>query len=85
MDLKEILASDDRFRYQLLDRMKADCEYYLGFGNRFANRLWARDEKTQIAYMKAVWNSFSSDEKPVRLTYQQILDYEEQMVGNKDA
>lgn len=79
-DLEWILSHDDRFRYMLLNRMQTDCDYYLGYGNRCDGRLWARNEKKQIDYMKAIWNSFSDDKKPKWLTYDQILDYEAQMV-----
>ena len=30
--MDEILNKDERFRYMLLDRMRTDCEYYLGNG-----------------------------------------------------
>ena len=62
-DLAWILSQDERFRYQLLDRMGMDCRYYLGYGNRCAKFLWAGDEKLQIAYMKAIWDSFAAYEK----------------------
>lgn len=79
-NLAWILSRDDSFRYQLLDRMRMDCAYYLGYGNRYANRLWAGNEKEQIAYMLAIWNSFSEDQKPEWLTYEQLLEYESQMI-----
>lgn len=41
--------ANDRFNYMLLDRLRCDCEYYLGYGNRDANHsLWAHDEQKQI-------------------------------------
>ncbi len=39
---------DSQFLYMLLDRMRLDCEYYLGYGNRCAKYLWAGNEKDQI-------------------------------------
>lgn len=30
-DLEWILNQDERFRYQLLERMGMDCRYYLGY------------------------------------------------------
>ena len=33
--LRWILERDEVFRYQLLSRMKMDCEFFLGFGNRY--------------------------------------------------
>lgn len=29
------------FEYQLLGRLKSDCDYYLGFGYAFEGHLWA--------------------------------------------
>ena len=82
MDFNEILKHDDTFRYRLLSRMKSDCEYYLGNGNRCAKHLWGDDEVSHIAYMKALWKSFAENEKPEWLTYEQILAYE-QKIGIK--
>lgn len=76
-EMNNIVEQDAAFRYQLLDRMRTDCEYYLGYGNRNAKYLWAGNEKTQIEYMKALYHSF--DEKPEWLTYNQILVYETKM------
>ena len=36
-----LLEHDDTFRYQLLDRLRMDCDYYLGYGNRNPRYLWA--------------------------------------------
>jgi hypothetical protein len=76
MELKEILQTEDKFRYMLLSRMKSDCDYYLGYGNRNAKHLWAEDEAEQILVMKLIWNSFSFDDKPEWLLWDEILDYE---------
>lgn len=76
MTINELLAHDEKFRYQMLDRMKTDCEYYLGNGHRHNKFLWANDEAKQIEYMKALWNSFPQDKKPEWLTYEQICKYE---------
>ncbi len=80
-DLAWILEQEDPFRYQLLDRMNMDCRYYLKYGNRCAKFLWAGDEKLQIAYMKAIWNSFPDDKTPVWLTWEEIEAYEKAMLG----
>ena len=85
MTLKEILNSEPSFRYRLLDRMRTDCEYYLGYGGRHPKNLWAENEKEQIAYMKALWNSFNSEDKPEWLSYEKILRYEKEMTGNIPA
>ena len=71
--------SEPSFRYQLLDRMRQDCEYYLGYGGRSARSLWAEDEKSQIQTMKDIWNSFPEEDKPEWLTWEEILNYAQRM------
>lgn len=77
---KVFVSQEKKFLYQMLGRLKTDCEYYLGFGNRNAERLWAKSETGQIEEMKKIWNSFSDDEKPEWLTWEQIEVYEKEMV-----
>ena len=73
--------SEPAYRYMLLDRLRQDCNYYLGFGNRSKNSLWAEDESKQIQTMKDIWNSFPDEDKPEWLTWEDILEYERQMKG----
>lgn len=80
MELKELLQTDDKFRYQLLSRLQMDCNYYLGYGNRNSKQLWAEGEEEQIKVMKLLWNSFSHDDKPEWLTWNEILDFENKMI-----
>lgn len=70
----------DGFKYMLLDRMKQDCNYYLGNGNRLKKYLWSNDEKEHIENMKALWNSFPDEKKPEWLTMEQIEAYEKEML-----
>jgi hypothetical protein len=81
MTNQEILKSGESFRYQLLSRLQSDCNYYLSNGNRSKKHLWAGDETEQIITMKQLWNSFSIDDKPEWLTWEDILNYENQMVN----
>ena len=78
--LEFILSRDDRFRYQLLDRMRQDCLYFLSYGRRDPRYLWANDAVEQLVYMKAVWNSFPSDGKPEWMTMDDILSLEKRML-----
>lgn len=71
---------EPKFRYMMLSRMKQDCDYYLGYGNRSTNHLWAQDEKSQIENMKAIWNTFSDEDKPEWLSWEDILKYEKQIL-----
>ena len=76
------LESEPKYRYMLLSRMKQDCEYYFGNGNKNPNNLCASNERDQIDEMKALWNSFSDEDKPEWLTWEEILDYENRMCGD---
>lgn len=79
MTVDEVLQHDLKFRYMLLGRLQADCEYYLGFGNRNPSRLWAGDEERQLEYMTRLYDSFTEEEKPQWLTREQILEYDTAM------
>lgn len=78
---KEILNADETFRYQLLSRLKMDCDYYLGYGNRNKKHLWAGNEKEQIETMKKLWNTFPEDGKPEWLTWDDIAQYENKLIN----
>lgn len=70
-----------KFRYELLCRLRSDCDYFLGYGCSDAKYLWAGNVTDHIGYMKALWESFPADAKPEWLPMEQILDYEKQMKG----
>lgn len=74
---------EDQFNYQLLGRLKSDCDYFLGYGNRNVKHLWADTEEEHIEKMKELYNGFSEDGKPEWLTYEEILQYEKLMVTDK--
>lgn len=81
---REILNSAPEFRYQLLHRMKADCDYYLGYGNRNPRNLWASSMEEQIATMRAIWNSFPENAKPEWLSFEDIQQYEDSMANSQN-
>ena len=74
---------EPRFRYMMLDRLRQDCDYYLNYGGRSVNALWSKDEKEQIANMKALWSTFPEKDKPEWLTWADILEYEQKMLGSR--
>lgn len=80
--IEDLLKEPKDFKYQLLDRLKQDCEYYLGNGNKNAKYLWSKNEKQQIEDMKALYNSFKDDEKPEWLTMENINNYAKEMGVN---
>lgn len=68
------------FEYQLLDRLRMDCDYYLGNGGHYAKHLWAGNEEEQIAKMREIYNKLII--KPEWLTEEDIDRYEEEMCGD---
>ena len=68
---------DDKFNYQMLDRLKSDCDYFLKSGNRCEKFLWAGNVEGQILAMKATYALLP--EKPEWCTWEDILAYEQQM------
>ena len=68
-----------KFRYMMLSRLKADCDYFLGNGNGYEPHLWGKNVEDHIAEMKRRWEEFAPDEKPEWLTMEQINSYEKKM------
>ena len=64
--------------YQLLSRLKADCDYYLGVGGRSDKHLWAGSADEQIAKMRELYDKLP--DKPEWLTAQQLDEYAHRMV-----
>jgi hypothetical protein len=77
--VEQVLSKDETYRYNLLSRMKADCEYFLGNGGGAIKYLWGTDVDEQIRYMKAIYIDFPDDKKPEWLSYEDILRYERKM------
>jgi len=78
--INQYSESKNRFNYMMLDRLRSDCDYYLGNGNRSKKRLCYEDEQKHIDEMKKLYNGFPDDKKPKWLTYEQILNYEKEMI-----
>ena len=70
---------EPKFRYMMLDRLRQDCNYYLTYGHKSPNALWAKDEKEQIENMKALWKTFKLKDTPEWLTWEDILEFERKM------
>lgn len=65
------------FEYQLLDRLKTDCDYFLGNGSRHEKHLWAGSVNEQIAKMRELYDLLPV--KPEWLTEEDIDWYESLM------
>jgi len=63
--------------YRLLGRLRADCEYFLGAGNRAGKHLWAGSVYAQIVKMRELYDALP--QKPEWLTKEMIDDYAERM------
>ena len=63
--------------YRLLGRLRADCEYFLGAGNRVEKHLWAGSVYAQIVKMRELYDALP--QKPEWLTKEMIDDYAERM------
>lgn len=63
------------FRYSMLSRLRHDCDYYLSYGDRNPDTLWAQDEQSQIDNMVAIWKTFDRDYRPDWLTWGDIVFY----------
>ena len=70
-----IKNKDYSFDYQLLDRLRSDCRYYLD-GHRNPDLLWAGSVEEQIKEMHKLYNSFPSDKKPQWITEEDINHFE---------
>ena len=67
----------NEFQYQMLDRMRLDCEYFLGYGNRCTKDLWGKSVEKHIEAMRRIWNELI--EKPMWLSMEQIDEYGRKM------
>ena len=72
---KDVLEQNPN--YQLLDRLRADCEYFLGAGNRAEKHLWAGSVYAQIVKMRELYDALP--QKPEWLTEEAIDDYADRM------
>ena len=63
--------------YRLLGRLRADCEYFLGAGNRAEKHLWAGSVYAQIVKMRELYDALP--QKTEWLTKEMIDDYADRM------
>lgn len=77
------------YDYQLLERLKSDCDYYLGacvdFGMDMTaaqKNLWAGNIEAQVSKMRELYDKLP--EKPDWLTMQDIDRYEHDMLAQRD-
>lgn len=72
-------SADRSGDYALLDRLRADCDYFLGAGGRSEKHLWAGNVHAQIKKMRELYDALP--EKPEWLTAEAIDRYAAQMAA----
>ena len=65
-----------KFQYMMLSRLKSDCDYFLGNGEK-SSRLWGITIEEHIDAMKDYWNNLKT--KPEWLSMEEILEYKKEM------
>lgn len=81
-NIADIIATHtptDSYKYMLLDRMRTDCNYFLGNGNRNTKYLWGESVAAHLDSMRMIYNSFPEGDRPEWLTMDQIEEYAKQM------
>ena len=79
-----ILEAEERenprkFDYMMLDRLKSDCDYFLGNGDGFLGHLYYKNIDRHIEEMEKIYESFSNEEKPEWINLEDIKNYKEKM------
>lgn len=68
-------SEKDNFDYQLLARLKTDCEYYLSTRE---NKLWAGSPEEQITKMREIYSAL--EQKPEWISPEDIDEYESRFI-----
>ena len=75
--IDEYKVNKYQFEYMMLDRLRSDCDYFLGYGNRSKRRIVDNNVEKHIEEMKRLYNLLPV--KPEWLSYEQINKYEQLM------
>jgi len=79
LNKRKLVIKNQSFNYSMLDRLRTDCEYFLGNGNGHEKHLWAGSVDKQIAEMKKIHDSLKV--KPKWLPKRKIHMYERMMTS----
>jgi len=77
----QIQNRENLFNYQMLGRLKNDCEYFLGYGKRNINTLWGYNIEEHINEMKRIYGELN--EKPEWLTMEEVESYKTKMLAEE--
>lgn len=76
----DIPVYDNKFKKDLLARMKSDCDYYLGYGNQQEKHLWAGNVKEQLEVMQDLYKSIPPSNRPEWISLEEISLYQDHMI-----
>lgn len=68
--------------YMMLDRMRCDCEYHIGYA-RMNGAKPIQDIEKHIQGMTELWNSLPEGKKPEWLSLEDIKDLKEKLLSDK--
>ncbi len=74
---EKVIALEKEQNYNMLKRLRSECESYLHTGNLYD--LYYRAVGSQIEIMEEIYNSFSEEEKPEWINLEDIKNYEKEM------
>lgn len=74
---EKVIALEKEQNYNMLKRLRSECESYLHTGNLYD--LYYRAVGSQIEIMEETYNSFSEEEKPEWINLEDIKNYEKKM------
>lgn len=72
---------DNKAKINLLGRLIADCEYFLGYGYGYESHLWAETVEDQIYAMRDLYSQIGDLQDMI--TEDEIDDYERRMLDVK--
>lgn len=65
----------DKFTFDMLARLKSDCDYYLGHGHASHTVLWGKTPRNHCNEMRRLLLSIPEEERPIWLTENDIRWY----------
>lgn len=69
--------------YRFLDRLRMDCEYFLGYGCGYEGHLYYKEVNEHCDKMMKIYESFSDEDKPVWISKSDIENYKTKMLEKR--
>lgn len=75
--------SPNAYQYMLLDRIRQDCNYFLGNGNGYEPHLYGGSVEAACNAMEEIFFSLPDSEKPEWISLEDILEYRKEMLAKR--